>query len=131
MHFFTFNFCNIIHCNDLYCSLDESGIINNNVIDDYANVYDKHPLTKKKFSDVKIKGVKEAFEMCMEAAKKVSQIRYIGWDVAFTEHGPLIVEGNEYPGCGLLQFYKLKGKKTGHLKDIADVLQDEMNNIKL
>ena len=107
------------------------GRINSNVIDDYANIYDKHPLTKKKFSDVKIKGVKEAFEMCMEAAKKVSQIWYIGWDVAFTEHGPLIVEGNEYPGCGLLQFYKLKGKKTGHLKDIDDVLQDEMNNIKL
>ena len=104
MHFFAFNFWNIIHCNDLYCSLDESGRINSNVIDDYANIYDKHPLTKK---------------------------RYIGWDVAFTEHGPLIVEGNEYPGCGLLQFYKLKGKKTGHLKDIADVLQDEMNNIKL
>lgn len=95
MHFFTFNFCNIIHCNDLYCILDESGIINSNVIDDYANVYDKHPLTKKRFSDVKIKGVKEAFEMCMEAAKKVPQIRYIVWDVAFTEHGPLIVEGNE------------------------------------
>ena len=69
MHFFTFNFCNIIHWNDLYCSLDESGI--------------------------KIKGVKEVFEMCMEAAKKIPQIRYIVWDVAFTEHGPLIVEGNE------------------------------------
>ena len=38
---------------------------------------------------------------------------------------------NEYPGYGLLQFYKLKGKRTGHLKEIADVLGDEMNNIKL
>ena len=61
----------VIGCsNDLYCSLDESGKIDSNVIDDYANVYNEHPLTKKKFSDVKINGVKEAFEMCKEAAKK-------------------------------------------------------------
>ena len=65
------------------------------------------------------------------SCKKIPQIRYIGWDVAFTEKGPLIVEGNEYPGYGILQFYKLKGKKTGHLKDIEDVLKDEMKNIKL
>ena len=61
----------VIGCtNDLYFSLDESGKIDSNVIDDYANVYNEHPLTKKKFSDVKINGVKEAFEMCKEAAKK-------------------------------------------------------------
>ena len=88
-------------------------------------------MTGKKFSDVKIKGVKEAFEMCKEAALKIPQIRYIGWDVAFSKKGPVIVEGNEYPGYGLVQFYKLKNKKTGHLKEISDILKDEMDNIKL
>lgn len=122
----------VIGCtNDLYFSLDESGKIDSNVIDDYANVYEYHPLTKKKFSEVKIKGVKEAFEMCKEAAEKIPQVRYIGWDVAFTENGPVLVEGNEYPGYGLLQFYKLKNKKTGHLKDISDILGDEIKNIRL
>lgn len=122
----------VIGCtNDLYFSLDESGKIDSNVIDDYANVYEYHPLTKKKFSEVKIKGVKEAFEMCKEAAEKIPQVRYIGWDVAFTEKGPVLVEGNEYPGYGLLQFYKLKNKKTGHLKDISDILGDEIKNIRL
>jgi hypothetical protein len=122
----------VIGCtNDLYFSLNEDGIIDSNVIDDYANVYETHPLTGKKFSEVKIKGVKEAFEMCKQAAKKIPEVRYIGWDVAFTENGPVIVEGNEYPGYGLLQFYKLKNKKTGHLKEISDILGDEMKNIKL
>jgi D-alanine-D-alanine ligase-like ATP-grasp enzyme len=69
--------------------------------------------------------------MCKQAAKKIPEVRYIGWDVAFTENGPVIVEGNEYPGYGLLQFYKLKNKKTGHLKEISDILGDEMKNIKL
>ncbi len=122
----------VIGCtNDLYFSLNEKGIIDSNVIDDYANVYESHPMTGKKFKDVKIKGVKEAFKMCKEAALKIPQVRYIGWDVAFTKNGPVIVEGNEYPGYGLIQFYKLKNKKTGHLKEISDILGDEMKNIKL
>ena len=62
---------------------------------------------------------------------KLPQVRYIGWDVAFSVSGPVIVEGNEYPGYGFLQFHKLTGSRTGHLKTIADVLGDEMNNIKL
>ena len=122
----------VIGCtNDLYFSLNENGKIDSNVIDDYANVYETHPLTGKKFKDVKIKGVKEAFDMCKEAALKIPQVRYIGWDVAFTNKGPVIVEGNEYPGYGLVQFYKLKGKRTGHLKEISDILGDEMEKIKL
>lgn len=123
---------NIIGCtNDLYFSLGEDGKIDSNVIDDYGNVYETHPMTGVKFSDVKICGVKEAFEMCKSAAKKVPQVRYIGWDVAFTVKGPVFVEGNDYPGYGLLQHYKLKNKRTGHLKEIADVLGEEMKNIKI
>lgn len=123
---------NVIGCtNDLYLSLDADGRIDSNVIDDYGNVYDKHPMTGKKFSEVKIAGVREALDMVVEAAEKIPQVRYIGWDIAFSKNGPVMVEGNEYPGYGLLQFYKLKGKRTGHLKEIADVLGDEMNNIKI
>lgn len=123
---------NVIGCtNDLYFSLGEDGKINSNVIDDYGNIYENHPLTNKKFSEVKIKGTKEAFQMCLEAHKKIPQIRYIGWDIAFTEKGPVMVEGNEYPGYGLVQHFKLKDSKSGHLKEIVDVIGDEINNIKL
>lgn len=122
----------VIGCtDDLYFSLGADGRIDSNVIDDYGNVYETHPMTGKKFADVKIDGVDKAFKMCEEAALKVPQVRYIGWDVAFTDKGPVFVEGNDYPGYGLLQHYKLKNKRTGHLKEIADVLGDEMKNIKL
>ncbi len=122
----------VIGCtNDLYFSLGEDGKIDSNVIDDYAEVYDTHPLTGKKFSDVCINGVKEAFEMVEEAHLRLPQVRYIGWDIAFSVNGPVMVEGNEYPGYGILQFYKLKNKRTGHLKEVADVLGDEFKDIKL
>ncbi len=117
----------IIGCtNDLYFSLDETGKISSNVIDDFGKIYEIHPFTKKKFSEVRIPGVKEAFDMCKKAALKLPKVRYIGWDIAFSQNGPIMVEGNEYPGYGILQFYKLNGKRTGHLKDIEDVLKEEM-----
>lgn len=122
----------VIGCtNDLYFSLGADGKIDSNVIDDYANVYDTHPMSGKKFKDVYINGVDEAFRMCEQAHLRLPQVRYIGWDVAFSVNGPVMVEGNEYPGYGILQFYKLKDKRTGHLKEVADVLGDEFNQIKL
>lgn len=121
----------IIGCtNDLYFSLNEKGKIDSNVIDDYGHIYEEHPLTHKKFKEVKISGVKEAFDMCQKAAKKLPQVRYIGWDIAFTDKGPVMVEGNEYPGYGILQFYKLKNSHEGYRKTISDILKEEMKNIK-
>lgn len=120
----------VIGCtNDIYFSLNEEGKIDSKVIDDYGNVYKAHPLTNKEFSKVKIPGVKEAFEICKKAALEVPEVRYVGWDIAFSDKGPVIVEGNEYPGYGIIQFFKLKGKRTGHLKDIEDVVGEEIKNI--
>ena len=69
--------------------------------------------------------------MCKKAALILPEVRYIGWDIAFTKEGPVMVEGNEYPGYGLIQHYKLHDSKTGHLKEISDILGDEINKIKL
>ena len=122
----------VIGCtNDLYFSIGADGKIDSNVVDDYGNVYETHPMTGKRFADVVIHGVKEAFDMCVEAHQRIPQVRYIGWDVAFSVNGPVMVEGNEYPGYGLVQHFKLKDKRTGHLKEIADVLGDEYDQIKL
>lgn len=101
-------------------------------VDDLANVYEKHPLTGEDLSNIKLPYIKEAFDMVKEAALVVPQIRYVGWDVTLTENGPVIVEGNEYPSYGLVQYYLLADNpKKGHLGYIADILGDEMKNIKL
>ncbi len=115
--------------NDLYFRMNEDGTIDSNVIDDYGNIYEQHPLTGKKFKEVKIPGVKESFEMCKKAAMQVPEVRYIGWDVAFTDDGPLLVEGNSYPAFGIIQHFKLDNSRTGHLKEVADALGDEMSKV--
>ena len=36
-------------------------------------------------------------------SKVVKEMRYIGWDVCFSNKGPILVEGNEYPGHDIYQ----------------------------
>ena len=40
----------------------------------------------------------EVKAMAIEAAHIVPQVRYVGWDIAISEKGPCLIEGNEYPG---------------------------------
>ena len=39
---------------------------------------------------------KELCDLAKKAATVVPQVRYIGWDIAVTPHGPTIIEGNDY-----------------------------------
>jgi len=47
--------------------------------------------------------VKEAYELCLKAAEKIPEFKFIGWDVAFTPKGPLIVEANVLSGALVTQ----------------------------
>lgn len=121
-----------IGCQDAYMKLNENGTLASPVVDDLGNIFKKHPLTGQDLSKAKIPYVKEAFEMVRKAALIVPEIRYVGWDVAFTKKGPILVEGNEYPSYGLIQYYLLNSNpKEGHLGQISKILKDEIKNIKL
>jgi hypothetical protein len=44
----------------------------------------------------------------MDAARVVPQVRYVAWDVAVSrDKGPLLIEGNDYPGQDVTQYPKL------------------------
>ncbi len=42
--------------------------------------------------------VKEAMDLCLKAAELLPEMRYIGWDIAITPNGPVIVEANNISG---------------------------------
>lgn len=122
----------VIGCtSDLYFSLNEDGTLASRAVDDLGTVYEAHPVTGKPFSEVRIPGVREAYAMCRRAAMEVPQVRYVGWDVAFSADGPVLMEGNAYPSYQMLQFNKATGKTTGHLGELAEILGDEMQQIVL
>lgn len=121
-----------IGCSDAYMRLNEDGSISSRVVDDLANVYEEHPMAKIKFDTVKVPFVKEAYEMALKAALVVPEMRYIGWDIAITPKGPVIMEGNEYPSYGLIQYYLFNDEHEGHLATIRKILgEDEMKKMNL
>ena len=95
----------VISCHDIYMTLDDEGNVLGNVVDDECNIYKKHPVTGFKFKGAKIPHMDKALELVKSAAKLVPEMRWIGWDVAITEDGAAIIEGNNYPSFGLHQFY--------------------------
>ena len=121
-----------IQCRDTYMRLNEDGTPASPFVDDDGIIHEKHPLTGYDFTKIKkIPDVKECFDLVKKAALKIPNIRYVGWDVAITEKGPAIIEGNEFPSYGLIQNYMLNPDNPGHLKQIKDVIGDEFNNIKI
>ena len=59
-----------------------------------------HPDTGEAFDGVVLPDWADARRMVCAAAKQFLPVRTLGWDVAFTPGGPIIVEGNvwwDYP----------------------------------
>ncbi len=67
------------------------------------DVYEVHPITGVSFVGFEIPMWEEVIDMCIRAAMKIKQIGYVGWDVALTPDGPLLIEGNAYPGYDVPQ----------------------------
>lgn len=72
--------------------------------DKAGNTYTKHPITGTDIIGFTIPYWEEAKQMCMEAAKKVPQMRFVAWDVAITPNGPTFIEGNSFPSHAVPQF---------------------------
>ena len=80
--------------------------------------FTEHPNTHVPLIGYKIPYVKEAVEMAKRAATVVPQMRYIGWDVAVTPTGPVIIEGNNY--CAH-DFWQLPGQTPGGIGIIPTI----------
>jgi len=91
------------HSGGMFSVFDENGVVTKPAIDREGNIYEVHPLTNEKIIGFKIPYYKEAIEMVKEASKVIPEVRYIGFDVAITDKGPVLVEGNELPGYDLYQ----------------------------
>lgn len=72
--------------------------------DKQGNTFIKHPMTDTSIIGFQIPYWEEARKMCMEAAMKIPQMRFIAWDVAITENGPTFIEGNSFPSHAIPQF---------------------------
>jgi hypothetical protein len=57
--------------------------------------YEKHPITNTPIVGFKIPFWEEVKDVVREASQIVPQVRTVGWDIAISESGPVIIEGND------------------------------------
>jgi len=72
----------------------EKGVVETNAVDVKRNVYVNAPATGKKIKGFKIPRWKEILKICEAAAQEVDGVNLIGWDLAITTKGIVLIEGN-------------------------------------
>lgn len=66
-------------------------------------VFENHPETNTPIKGFQIPEWEQVKDLVLKAAKVVPQVGLVGWDVAISDHGPLLIEGNEFPGHDIYQ----------------------------
>lgn len=99
----------------------ETGKLVGNGIDKKLNE-SEYSITGIKFDGFQVPYWEEIKEMVLEAALVNDKVNLIGWDVAITPNGPLIIESNRGPGWDLPQVLLRKGGKY-----LLDEVIEELN----
>ena len=83
----------------------------------------KHHNTGVSFEQIKVPYVMEAIDLAKEAAGYFPEVPYIGWDIAITPDGPVVVEGNAVSGAMITyQLIHNLYHGTGLRKEIDEML---------
>lgn len=91
----------------------ETGEIVTEGVDYNGNHYKCTPETYKVIKGSKIPYWEDVKKITRNAAKTIPDVGYIGWDVAITPAGPILIEGNNDAGYTAYQLYDLTKQHKG------------------
>ena len=80
------------------------------------------PGTEKRFVGFQLPEWAELKDLALRAAMVFPWARSIGWDIALSDRGPVLIEGNAHWSPSLLQIPAPRGLMTGELKAVVDAL---------
>ena len=107
-----------VDCGGMAARVDlDSGRLLTVAADKAGNTFTKHPITGTEIIDFQLPCFEEAKAMCLEAMRMVPSMRYVAWDVALTEQGPTLIEGNSFPSHAVPQFAAHYPDKIGILPE--------------
>ncbi len=106
----------------MYTFVDENGKVFVPAIDEEGNVFYEHPVTKEPIVGFHIPNYESVIALVKKLSLVVPEIRYTGWDIAITESGPVVVEGNEFSGIFQVK-PSISGIKTGDLPNYRKYME--------
>lgn len=104
------------HAQGMGVAIDvDTGRLVGNGLDKDGVEFTHHPASGVQFDGFQLPDFQKAKEMALKACLESDKILMVGWDVAFSENGPVIIEGNRRPGFDLVQMLDGRGRR-----DMAD-----------
>lgn len=100
------------HAKGMGCLVDmDTGRLVGKAIDKDNVEYSHHPTTGVAFDGFHIPCFEEVKKMVLQAALESDKILVVGWDVAISDQGPVIIEGNRRPGFDMVQVLDDRGRQ--------------------
>lgn len=97
--------------------------------DKTGQYYTVHPATGTPIVGFTVPMFREAVDLCLRAALVEPGLGYVGWDVAITPDGPILVEGNNLPGYDMAQNHAFRPEGIGLLPTIEAILGKPVDKI--
>ena len=111
----------------IYAPVDALGVVSHPAFcDKTGETFKVHPTSKTFLIGFEVPYFKEAIDMVTKIATEETEMNYIGWDVAITPDGPLIVEGNNLPSYEIMQNYLHRNNNEGLLPRIEKIIGEKL-----
>ena len=78
----------------MFTMLDEDGVALYPGVDKQSNVYREHPATGTPIVGFRVPLYDQVRELTDKLARRTPEAPYVGWDLALTPDGPVVIEGN-------------------------------------
>lgn len=82
----------------MYTMLDENGVAQHAAFDGENRTFTVHPVTGTPIVGFTVPMFDEVLEFVDTIARVVPQVPYVGWDIAISPTGPVVIEGNYNTG---------------------------------
>lgn len=102
----------------------DTGIIEYPAFDKDSNYFETHPYTSCAIKGYQLPQWDKAVQTVLKAATKVKEVGYVGWDVAATKDGVVLIEGNPFPGHDILQMPPHVPDKIGMLPQFKKYIKN-------
>lgn len=104
----------------------ETGIVSSNGRNEAGEVFERHPDSKTVFKGFQMPEWEKARELAGKLAKIVPEQLYVGWDLAYTDKGWTMIEGNSWGQFLIMQMCSLIGLR----KEINETFYYTINKYK-
>lgn len=88
------------------------------------NNYYFHPVTKEKINNIKLPYINEIKSLVKDLSKIIKTVRYVSWDIAITNDGPILIGASPLPNI-YYQIYVHNEDNKGIMPLIDEILNKE------